>query len=61
MIKPTIKEIKTNKGKGYEIQVKYYDNKTLKYKYRKTTYYPDQTLTSKQAYTQALIEAQKDQ
>ena len=60
-MKPTIKEIKTSKGKGYEIQVKYFDNKTQKYKYRKTTYYPDSSMTSKQAYNQAIIEAEKFQ
>lgn len=60
-MKPTIKEIKTSKGKGYEIQVKYFDNKTQKYKYRKTTYYPEASMTSKQAYNQAIIEAEKFQ
>lgn len=60
-MKPTIKEIKTSKGKGYEIQVKYLDSNTGKYKYRKTTYYPDASMTSKQAYNQAIIEAEKFQ
>ena len=59
MIKPTIREVKTSKGLGYAIQVKYFDTALQKYKYKKITYYPDPTLTKKQAEHEATLYADK--
>ena len=59
MIKPTITRVDSKKGRGYQIQFKYFDDRLKKYKYKKTTYYPDNELTDKQALHEATLYAEK--